>query len=49
MVLHNATLIRIAKLKPESLNDLIHVKGLGEAKISKFGNGILDIIEKYGR
>ncbi len=47
MVLHNSTILRIAKLKPKNLNDLINVKGLGDAKISKFGNGILEVLEKY--
>ncbi len=48
MVLHNAVITRIANLKPETKQDLIHIKGLGDAKIEKFGDGILETIRKYG-
>ena len=48
MVLHNAVITRIANLKPESKQDLIHIKGLGDAKIEKFGEGILETIRKHG-
>jgi ATP-dependent DNA helicase RecQ len=48
MVLHNAVITRIANLKPETKQDLIHIKGLGEAKIEKFGEGILETIRKHG-
>jgi ATP-dependent DNA helicase RecQ len=48
MVLHNAVITRIASLRPETLQDLIHIKGLGDAKIEKFGAGILETIQKHG-
>lgn len=48
MVLHNAVITRIANLKPETKQDLIHIKGLGDAKIEKFGEGILETIRKHG-
>ncbi|MBK8395241.1 MAG: RecQ family ATP-dependent DNA helicase [Leptospiraceae bacterium] len=48
MVLHNAVITRIANLKPTSKQDLIHIKGLGDAKIEKFGDGILETIRKHG-
>jgi len=48
MVLHNSVITRIANLKPQTKQDLIHIKGLGDAKIEKFGDGILDTVRKYG-
>lgn len=44
MICHNSELITIAKIKPESEEDLINVKGFGEQKISKFGDDIITIL-----
>jgi ATP-dependent DNA helicase RecQ len=49
MVLHNSTLSRIAKLKPESIEDLYSIKGLAEAKIQRFGKDLLNIVNKHER
>ena len=49
MVLHNSTLSRIAKLKPKNLNDLYSIKGLGEAKIKRFGSDLINIVNKHER
>lgn len=48
MVLHNSVISRIANLKPKTKQDLLHIKGLGDAKIEKFGDGILETIRKHG-
>ena len=45
MVLHNAVITRIANLKPETKQDLIHIKGLGDAKIEKIRRWNLETIK----
>ncbi|TGL63711.1 RecQ family ATP-dependent DNA helicase [Leptospira sarikeiensis] len=47
MVLQNPVLVRIASQKPESLEDLIAIKGMGEAKVRQYGKEILEILEKF--
>jgi ATP-dependent DNA helicase RecQ len=46
MVLHNVVISRIAKTKPLDINALRAIKGLGEAKIKKFGDSILTIVKQ---
>jgi len=45
-ILSNATLYNIAKAKPTSLLDLLDIKGLGKKTIKKFGEEIIEIINK---
>ncbi|TGK62508.1 RecQ family ATP-dependent DNA helicase [Leptospira wolffii] len=47
MVLQNPVLVRIVAQKPESLEDLILIKGMGESKVQQYGKEILEILEKY--
>ncbi len=44
MVCHNTELVTIAKVKPQSLDDLSKIKGFGEQKIAKFGDDILAVL-----
>lgn len=44
MVCHNTELMTIAKVKPQTLDDLSKVKGFGGQKISKFGDDIIAIL-----
>jgi ATP-dependent DNA helicase RecQ len=46
MVFQNAVLSRIAEQKPKSLEELSHIKGMGENKLRQFGDEILKIIER---
>lgn len=48
MVLQNAILVRIAAMKPESQADLALVKGLGQARVERFGREILRIVQEAG-
>ncbi|TGK35344.1 RecQ family ATP-dependent DNA helicase [Leptospira gomenensis] len=47
MVLQNPVILQIAKAMPETPEDLALVKGMGSAKVEKFGNEILRILEKW--
>ena len=43
MVMHERTLRAIAQAQPETPRQLLHVKGMGETKVEKFGEAILEI------
>ena len=44
MVCHNTELMTIAKVKPQTLDDLSKIKGFGGQKIAKFGDDILALL-----
>lgn len=44
MVCHNTELMTIAKVKPQSLDELSKIKGFGGQKISKFGADIIALL-----
>lgn len=44
MVCHNTELMTIAKVKPQSLDELSKIKGFGGQKISKFGDDIIALL-----
>lgn len=44
MVCHNKELMTVAKIKPQTLDDLINIKGFGEHKTAKFGNDIIAVL-----
>lgn len=44
IVAHNSMLEELARRKPQSLQELLGVKGFGKAKLDKYGNEILDIL-----
>ncbi|MBM9577765.1 ATP-dependent DNA helicase RecQ [Leptospira sp. 201903070] len=47
MVLQNPVIAEIAKSMPETPEELSLIKGMGSAKVEKFGNDILRILEKW--
>lgn len=44
MVCHNTKLMRIAKVKPQTLDELSNIKGFGGQKILKFGDDIIALM-----
>lgn len=44
MVCHNTELLKISKIKPQTLNELSKIKGFGGQKIAKFGDDILTVL-----
>jgi ATP-dependent DNA helicase RecQ len=44
VVFHDATLEAIASARPASLADLLRVSGVGEAKLRKYGDEILEVL-----
>jgi ATP-dependent DNA helicase RecQ len=44
VVFHDATLAAIASARPASLGELLRVSGVGEAKLRKYGDEILEVL-----
>lgn len=44
MICHNTELISIAKVKPETLEELASIRGFGEVKIEKYGDEIIALL-----
>lgn len=46
VILHDKTLYEIAAQKPGSLSELLNVPGIGQAKGERYGNILLEIIQR---
>jgi superfamily II DNA helicase RecQ len=44
VVFHDTVLKRIAARRPETLDELLAIKGIGPSKLEKYGRSVLDII-----
>ncbi|MBL4647470.1 MAG: DNA helicase RecQ [Gammaproteobacteria bacterium] len=44
IIFHDKTLIELAKHKPQSLTDMLHINGIGETKLQRYGQPLLDVI-----
>lgn len=44
VVCHNTELMTIAKVKPQTLDELSKIKGFGDQKIAKFGDDIIALL-----
>ena len=44
VVLHDATLVELAARKPRSQSELATVKGLGPAKVDRYGDELLALL-----
>jgi superfamily II DNA helicase RecQ len=47
MVFNNATLHGLAKAKPRKMTELNKVKGIGEAKITRYGDDLMAILNAF--
>ena len=45
MICHNSELMTIAKIRPDSIDDLKKIKGFGQHKINRYGNDILSLLQ----
>jgi len=46
-VMHNVVLFRIATTLPSNLNQLIQINGIGESKLERFGDELIEILRKH--
>jgi ATP-dependent DNA helicase RecQ len=47
VVFHDSTLREIAELKPESLNALSRISGVGSAKLQRYGEAFVDVVQSH--
>lgn len=47
VVFHDATLLEMVQCRPTSLNSLLDITGVGQAKLEKYGQACLDCIAKH--
>ncbi len=47
LICQNAALEALARQKPRTLEELSHVKGFGESRISKFGEDVIAILNAF--
>ena len=46
IIMHDRTLVEIAEMMPVDVEDLRNIRGIGPAKIERYGRDIIDIINK---
>ncbi|MBT3667222.1 MAG: DNA helicase RecQ [Opitutae bacterium] len=44
VIFHDKTLIELAKTRPQSFDEMLDITGIGETKLKKFGQTLLDVI-----
>jgi ATP-dependent DNA helicase RecQ len=47
VIFHDKTLIELARDKPHSLEAMLEVSGIGEAKLKRYGQSLLDVIVEH--
>ena len=47
MVLHNQTIAAIARKRPTTYEELALIPGMGEVKMAKYGEAILNLVSAY--
>jgi superfamily II DNA helicase RecQ len=45
VVFHDATLTAIAAARPSSLSELLRISGVGESKLRKYGEDLLEVLK----
>jgi DNA helicase-2/ATP-dependent DNA helicase PcrA len=48
VIAHDSTLAAIAEARPRTLSALRRVKGMGPQKLERYGDGILEVLERIG-
>ncbi|MDA7823084.1 RQC domain-containing protein, partial [Opitutales bacterium] len=46
VIFHDKTLIELADKRPQSFEEMLEINGIGESKLKKFGQTLLDVILK---
>ncbi len=49
VIFHDKTLVEIAKNKPQNLDEMLEVSGIGQAKLEKYGAAFLSVIHDYAQ
>lgn len=46
-VFHDATLMEMMELRPTRSTDLLHINGIGEVKLERYGSRFLQVIGQF--
>ncbi|HKB59186.1 MAG TPA: DNA helicase RecQ [Gallionellaceae bacterium] len=49
VIFHDSTLLEIMERKPRTLDEMAQISGVGEAKLAKYGEAFLRVVEDGGR
>ena len=44
VIFHDKTLVELADKRPQSFEEMLEINGIGESKLKKFGQTLLDVI-----
>ena len=47
IIFHDKTLTELARYKPQSLDEMRSISGVGEAKLKRYGNKFLEVIQEH--
>jgi len=47
-IFHDKTLIELAQEKPRSMEEMLGISGIGEAKLERYGKPLLEVIVDHG-
>ncbi|MDG1287723.1 MAG: DNA helicase RecQ [Rickettsiales bacterium] len=48
VIFHDKTLVELAQQKPDTLEGMLDISGIGETKLKRYGQPLLDVILHYG-
>jgi ATP-dependent DNA helicase RecQ len=49
VIFHDATLRQMLRVRPVSLDEMMQVSGVGEAKLRRYGQAFLDVLTGAGQ
>lgn len=49
VIFHDKTLVEIAQAKPQNLDEMLEISGIGQAKLDKYGAAFLNVIHDYAQ
>jgi ATP-dependent DNA helicase RecQ len=49
VILHDATIDDLCRLRPQNAGELLLVRGIGERKAERYGKGILEALRSFGK
>jgi ATP-dependent DNA helicase RecQ len=47
VIFHDATLMEMMELKPTSPQGLLHISGVGQSKLEKYGSQFIEVIQRF--
>lgn len=48
VIFHDSTLLEILNNKPQTLDEMVRISGVGQAKLARYGDAFLQVLEEFG-